>query len=147
MRVEHFSHVKPFFCCKTTITLHLHQRRSCTTTKSNNFTISVSGIRTYESPFTAHGRVQDWPSRERPGTRLTKEVIFLQNDKSSLFAALEVVRESYILIYSTPHLFQKAESRVANLPWEIELNGMKVVKYCIEVSHWLHWINEYLHLR
>ena len=33
------------------MTLHLHQRRSCTTTKSNNFTISVSGIRTYESPF------------------------------------------------------------------------------------------------
>ena len=38
------------------------------------------------------------------GTKPNKRSDFLQNDKSSLFVALKVVRESYILFYSTPQL-------------------------------------------
>ena len=65
-------------------------------------------------------------------TQPNKRNDFVQNDKSSLFAALEVVRESYIqhtvLKHTAPvskvtRMWRliPAGSRVANLSWEIVL--------------------------
>ena len=49
--------------------------------------------------------------------KITKKSDFLQNDKSSLFTALELVWESYLLFYSTPQLIQKFQG-CGEIPWK-----------------------------
>lgn len=68
-------------------------------------------------------------------TQHNKRSDFLQNGKSSLFTAVEGVRESCILFYSTPQLIQKFRRQTENYQINANLHLSLVLRFFGCSSH------------